>query len=181
MTCLTAQQYGSHMRKRGALRHASGSSTTYKDQTQQQQEWRDSCNQSMRSTSMLTLTPLLTIQNHVTFVMTPSRSFIPTMAATPWWTEHSHKSGTPASMQRWYVIDSAWWNMITLHYLTTMSHTQSSRMTRSSSPALDSWLTPEVLQELALLSSPKCRHQSLPPAASPRHPNLNPLTPNQKL
>jgi hypothetical protein len=47
-------------------------------------------------------------------------------------------------------------------------------------PALDSWLTPEVLQESALLSSPKSRHQSPPPDVSPRHPNLDPLALNQK-
>jgi hypothetical protein len=129
---------------------------------------------------MLTLAPLLTIQNHVTFMMMPSRSSTLTMAATPWWIEHSHKSGTLASMQRWYVIDSAWWNMMTSHYLAATSHVQSSKTMRSSSPALDSWLTPEALQESAPPSSPKFHHQSPPPAAFPHHPNLNPLAPDQR-
>jgi hypothetical protein len=134
----------------------------------------------MKSISMLTLAPLPTIQNHVTFVMMPSRSFTPTMAAAPWWIEHLHKSGTPASMQRWYVIDSAWRNVMISCYLAATSHAQSFRTTRSSSPALNSWLMPEALQELALPSSLKFHHQSPPPATFPHHPDLNPLTPDQK-
>jgi hypothetical protein len=181
MTHLIAQPYRSHMKRKGASKRANGSSMTYKDQTQQQPGWKDSCKWSMRLTSMLTLAPLLTIQNHVTFVTTPSRSSTPTMAAAPWWIEHSHKLGTLASMQRWYIIDSAWQNVMTSHYLATMSHMQSSRTTKSSSPALNSWLMPEVLQESAPLSLPKSRHQSLPPTTSPHHPNLDPLAPNQKL
>src|SRR5580693_4359338 len=107
MTHSIAQQYGSPMRKMGTSKHASGSSMTYKDQILQQQEWRDLCEQSMRSTFMLTLAPLLTMQSHTIFTTTLSKSSTPTMAAMPWWIKHSHRSGTPASMQRWYVIDSA--------------------------------------------------------------------------
>jgi hypothetical protein len=180
MTHSTAQQYRSHMRKRGTSKCANGSNMTYKDQTQQRQEQRDSCEWFMKLTSMLTLAPLPTIQNHVTFAMTPSRSSTPTMAATPWWIEHSHKLGTLASMQRWYVIDSAWRNVMTSHYLAMMSHVQSFRTTRSSSPALDSWLMPEALQELAPPSLPKFHHQSPPPVTFPHHLNLDPLTPDQK-
>jgi hypothetical protein len=102
------------------------------------------------------------------------------MAATPWWIEHSHRSETPGYMQKSYVIDSAWRNVMTSRYLATTWPAQSSRTTRSSSPALNSWLTPEVLQESAPPSSPKFRHQSLLPDASLHHPNLNPLTLDQK-
>src|SRR5580693_7230766 len=134
----------------------------------------------MKSTSMLTLVLPLTIQSRVTFATTPSKSSTPTMAAAPWWIEHSHRSGTPVYMQKSYVIDSAWRNVMTSHYLATTWPAQSSRMTRSSSPALGSWLTPEVLQESAPPSSLKSCHQSPPPDASPRHPNLDPLGLNQK-
>jgi hypothetical protein len=123
---------------------------------------------------MLTLAPLLTMQSHTIFTTTLSKSSTPTMAAMPWWIEHSHRSGTPASMQRWYVIDSAWRNVMTSHYLAAMSHV------RSFLPALNSWLTPEALQESAPLSSLKSHHQSPPPAIFPRHLNLNPLVPDQK-
>jgi hypothetical protein len=126
------------------------------------------------------LTPPLTIQNRVTFVTTPSRSSTQTMAAAPWWIEHSRKSETPAYMQKSYVIDSAWRNMMTSHYLITTWPTQSSRTMRSSSPALDSWLTPEVLQESVLPSLPRSHHRSPPPDVSPHHLNLDPLTPKQK-
>jgi hypothetical protein len=126
------------------------------------------------------LAPPLTIQNHVTFAMTPSKSSTLTMAAAPWWIEHSRKSETPGYTQKSYVIDSAWRNMMTSHYLATIWPTQSSRTMRSSSPALDSWLTPEALQESAPPSLPKSHHQSLPPDESPRHPNLDPLTLDQK-
>jgi hypothetical protein len=129
---------------------------------------------------MLTLARLQTIQNHVTFAMTPSRFSTQTMAAMPWWIEHLHRSGTPVSMPRWYVIDSAWQNVMTSHYLITTSLMQSSRTTRSSSPALDSWLTPEALQELAPPSLLKFRHPSPPPATSPCHLNLDPLALDQK-
>jgi hypothetical protein len=60
------------------------------------------------------------------------------------------------------------------------SHAQSFKTTRSSLPALDSWLMPEALQESPPPSSPKSCHQSLLPAAFPHHPNLDPLAPNQK-
>jgi hypothetical protein len=102
--------------------------------------------------------------------------FHPTMAAAPWWIKHSHRSGTLAFMQRWYNIDSAWQNVMTSYYLAVMLPAQSSRMMRSSSPALDCWLTPEVLQELALPSPLKSHHLSLLPNTSPHHPNLDPLT-----
>jgi hypothetical protein len=168
------------MRSMGTSKHASGSSMTYKDQTRWRREWRGSCERSMRSTSTLILAPCLTIQNHVTFMMTPSKSSIPTMAAVPWWIEHSHKLGTPASMQRWYVIDSTWQNVMTSRYLGTTSHVQNSRTMRSFLPALNSWLMPEVLQESAPPSLPKSCHQSPPPTASLHHPNLDPLAPAQK-
>jgi hypothetical protein len=129
---------------------------------------------------MLTLALLLTIQNHVTFEMMPFRSSTPIMAATPWWTKHSHKLATLASMQKWYDIDSIWQNMMILRYLARTSPLQSSKMTRSSSPCLNSWLTPEVLQELAPPSSLKSHCLSPPPNASSHHPNLNPLAPAQK-
>jgi hypothetical protein len=83
-------------------------------------------------------------------------------------------------MQKLYVIDSAWRNVMTSRYLAVTWPAQSSRTMRSSSPALNSWLTPEVLQESAPPSSPKSCHQSPPPNVSPRHPNLDPLALDQK-
>jgi hypothetical protein len=69
---------------------------------------------------------------------------------------------------------------MTLRYLAAMWPAQSSRTTRSFSPVLNSWLTPEVLQESAPPSSPKSHHQSLPPDASLCNPNLDPLALDQK-
>jgi hypothetical protein len=126
------------------------------------------------------LAPPLTTQNRATFATTLSKSSTPTMAAAPWWIEHLRKSGTPAYTQKSYVIDSAWRNVMTSRYRAVTWPAQSSRMTRSSSPALDSWLTPEALQELAPPSSPKSRCQPSPPDVSPRHPNLDPLALDQK-
>jgi hypothetical protein len=134
----------------------------------------------MKSTSMLTLALPLTIQSRVTFTTTLSKSSTPTMAAAPWWIEHLHRSETPVYTQKSYVINSAWRNVMTSHYLAATWPTQSSRTTRSSSPALDSWLTPEALQESAPPSSPKSRHQSPLPNTSPRHLNLDPLALDQK-
>jgi hypothetical protein len=122
----------------------------------------------------------LTIQNRVTFATMPSRSSILTMAAAPWWIEHLCKSETPVYTQKLYDIDSAWRNAMTSRYLAVTWPEQSSRTMRSSSPALDSWLTPEALQESAPPSSPKSHHQSQLPDASPRHPNLDPLALDQK-
>jgi hypothetical protein len=102
------------------------------------------------------------------------------MAATPWWIEHSHRSGTLVSTQKSYITDSAWRNVMTLHYLAATSSMRSSRTTKSSSPPLNSWLTPEALQELVLPSSPKSHHQSPLPNVSPRHPNLDSLALDQK-
>jgi hypothetical protein len=102
------------------------------------------------------------------------------MAAAPWWIEHSHKSGTPVSTQKSYIIDSAWQNVMTSRYLAATWPAQSSKTTRNSSPALDSWLTPEALQESAAPSSPKSHHQSPLPDVSPHHPNLDPLARDQK-
>jgi hypothetical protein len=112
--------------------------------------------------------------------MMPSKSSTLTMSAAPWWIEHLHKSETPGYTQKSYVINSAWWNVMTSRYLAVTWPVQSSRTTRSSSPALDSWLMPEALQESALLSSPESHHQSLLPDASPRPPNLDPLALDQK-
>jgi hypothetical protein len=126
------------------------------------------------------LAPPLTIQNHVTFAMTPSKSSTQTMAAAPWWIRHSRKSETPAYMQKSSVIDSAWWNVMTSCYLTVTWPAQNSRTTRSSSPALDSWLTPEALQESGPPSLLRSRHRSPLPDVSPHHPNLDPLTLEQK-
>src|SRR5580693_579184 len=134
----------------------------------------------MKSTSMLTLVLPLTIQSCVTFATTLSKSSTPTMAAVPWWIEHSHRSETQVYTQKSYVIDSAWRNVMTSRYCAATWPTQSFRTTKSSSPALDSWLMPEALQESALPSLPKSRHQSPPPDASPHHPNLDPLGLNQK-
>ena len=129
---------------------------------------------------MLVLALPLTTQSRVIFATMPSKSSTPIMAAAPWWTEHSHKSGIPVSTQRSYVIDSAWWHVMTSHYLAATWPAQSSRTTRSFSPALNSWLTPEALRESAPPSLPKSHHQPLPPDASLHHPNLDPLALDQK-
>jgi hypothetical protein len=119
---------------------------------------------------MLTLILPQTIQNRDTFVMMHSRSSTPTMAAMPWWIEHLYRLGTLASMLRWYVTDSAWWNMMTSHYLIGTLPVQSSRTMRSSSPCLNSWLMSEALQESAPPSSLSFHHISPSPKPQPTHP-----------
>jgi hypothetical protein len=134
----------------------------------------------MKSTSTLTRALPRIIQNRATFATMPSKFSTPITAAAPWWIEHSHKSETRAYMQKSHAIDSAWRNVMTSCYLGATWPAPSSRTTRSSSPALDTWLTPEALRGSVPPSSPKSHHHPPSPDASPRHPNLDPLPLGQK-
>src|SRR6266850_6338963 len=124
--------------------------------------------------SMPTHAPLLISANHVSFATTPSRSSTTTMAAAPWWTEHSPNSETSGWKLRSQDIDSTWRNVITWHYAVKGSRGKTLSTTMQSSELEDFWLTPEALHGSERPCSPSSSQKDNQPTSPPNHPNLFP-------
>src|SRR6266850_4835242 len=138
---------------------------------------------STNKNSMPTHTLLRTLANHVSFATMPSRSSTITMAATPWWTEHSPNSEMLGWKLRSQDIDFSWRNVITWHYAVGRSTRRTLPIVMQSSELEDFWLTPEVLHGSERPCSPSSSQKDNRPASPPNHPNLfpYPLDPQLRL
>src|SRR6266850_7449281 len=126
---------------------------------------------------------LLTLANHASFATMPSKSSTTTMAAVPWWTEHSPNSETSGWKLRSQDIDSTWRNVITWHYTVRGSIGRTLPTTMQSSELEDFWLTPEALHGSERPCSPSFSQKDNQPASPTNHPNLFPylLDPHSRL
>src|SRR6266850_6680652 len=124
-----------------------------------------------------------TLVSHVNFAMTPSRSSTTTMAAVPWWTEHSPNLQTSGWKLRSQDIDSLWKNVMTLCYVGIGSTKKTSPTTTPLSKLADSWLMPEALHALDLPCLPSSSPIEPLPTSPQNHPNLCPchLEPQSQL
>src|SRR6267142_252192 len=138
---------------------------------------------SMNKNSMPTHALLLTLASHASFATMPSKSSTTTMAAAPWWTEHSPNSETSGWKLRSQDIDSTWRNVITWHYAVKGSIGKTLPTTMQSSELEDFWLTPEALHGSEQPCSPSSSQKDNQPASPPNHPNLFPylLDPHSRL
>src|SRR6266850_2251122 len=127
---------------------------------------------STNKNSMPTHTLLRTLANHVSFATMPSRSSTTTMAATPWWTEHSPNSEMLGWKLRSQDIDSTWRNVMTWHYAVKGSTGKTLSTTMQSSELEDFWLMPEALHGSERPCSPSSSQKDNRPASPPNHQNL---------
>src|SRR6266850_203134 len=121
---------------------------------------------------------LLTSANRISFVMMPSRSSTTTIAATPWWTEHSPSLEILDWRVRSQDINSSWRNVITWHYTVKGLIRRTSPTTMPSYELEDSWLMPEVLHRSEQPCSPSSSQKDNPLTSPHNHPNLYPYHPD---
>src|SRR6266850_1602812 len=127
-----------------------------------------------------THTLLLTSVSHASFATMPSKSSITTMAAAPWWTEHSPNSEISGWKLRSQDIDSTWKNVMTWHYATKGLTGKNSLTTMQSSELEDFWLTPEALHGSERPCSPSSSQIDNQPTSPQNHPNLSLYLPDPR-
>src|SRR6267142_261 len=132
----------------------------------------------MNKNCMPTHILLLTSANRVNFATTLSRSSTITMAATPWWTEHSPSLEILDWRVRSQDIDSSWRNVITWHYAIKGSIRRTSPTMMPSYKLEGSWLTPEALHGSEQPCSPSSSQKDNPLTSPQNHLNLYPYHPD---
>src|SRR6267142_736984 len=132
----------------------------------------------MNKNCMPTHILLLTSANRVNFATTLSRSSTITMAAAPWWTEHSPSVEISDWRVRSQDIDSSWRNVITWHYTIKGSIGRTLPTTMPSYELEGSWLMPEALHGSEQPCSPSSSQKDNPLTSPQNHLNLYPYHPD---